>query len=113
MKLNIFGKKGTSKDGRAFPIYLSTLTKKDGTEIKVSVKFRQDAKQPELADCPCVIEVDKKNANLTIKEIKDAETGELLYDETTGEVKTSKTLWVAAWKMVGPYVDHSLDDFEG
>ena len=112
MKLNIFGKKGTSKDGRAFPIYLSTLTKKDGTEMKVSVKFRQDAKQPDLADCPCVIEVDKKNANLTIKEIKDAETGELLYDETTGEVFRSMSLWVAAWKMVGPYVDHSLDDFE-
>lgn len=113
MKLNIFVKKGKSKDGRVFPIYLSTLTKKDGTEIKVSVKFRQDAKQPELADCPCVIEFDKKNANLTIKEIKDSETGEFLYDEATGEVKTSKTLWVSAWKMVGPYVDHSLDDFEG
>lgn len=112
MKLNIFGKKGTSKDGRAFPIYLSTLTKKDGSEIKVSVKFRQDAKQPELSECPCIIEVDKKNANLTVKEIKDPETGEFLYDETSGEVKTSKTLWVSAWKMVGPYVDHSLDDFE-
>lgn len=112
MKLNIFCKQGKSKDGRAFPIYLSTLTKKDGTEMKVSVKFRQDAKQPDQDDCPCVIEVDKKKANLSIKEIKDAETGELLYDETTGEVKTSKTLWVAAWKMVGPYVDHSLDDFE-
>ena len=112
MKLNIFGKKGTSKDGRAFPIYLSTLTKKDGSEIKVSVKFRQDAKQPELSECPCIIEVDKKNANLTVKDIKDPETGEYLYDEASGEVKTSKTLWVSAWKMVGPYVDHSLDDFE-
>ena len=30
MKLNVFAKKGKSKDGREFPIFLTTLYKKDG-----------------------------------------------------------------------------------
>lgn len=114
MQINIFYKKGTSKDGRTFPIYLSTLTKKDGTQISVNVKFREDAGAPEPKDCPCIVDIDKNYANLVIKDIVvEDESGEkgYLIDEN-GEVKKRNTLWVASWTMVGPYIDHSLDDFE-
>ena len=43
MELTIFAKKRQSNDGRPFFTYLSTLTRKDGEEIKVQVKFRQAA----------------------------------------------------------------------
>lgn len=112
MKLNIFGKKGTNSDGRNFPIYLSTLVKKDGVEERVQVKFRQDFPGPDLKDCPCVIDVDKKKASLDVRQLRDKETGEFIYDEATGEIKVGRTLWVGPWKMVGPYEDHSLDEYE-
>ena len=64
MKINLFGKKRTTRDGKkTFITYFSTLTKKDGTEMKVNVKFREEAGQPE--HLPCVIEFDKQNANLS------------------------------------------------
>ena len=114
MQLNIFHKKGTSKDGRTFPIYLSTATKRDGTQISLNVKFREDAGAPDPKDCPCIIEFDKSAANLVTKDIivedEDGEKG-YLTDEN-GEVKKRNTLWVSKWTMVGPYIDHSLDDFE-
>ena len=88
------------------------MTKKDGTKLGVSIKFRQECGQPDLKDCPCVVEIAKDKANLEIRQIKDQETGEYVYDETTGEIKEGRTLWVSDWKMIGPYVDNSLDDFE-
>ena len=113
MQINIFHKKGVKNDGKTFPIYLSTLTKKDGTQLSVNVKFREDAGQPDPKDCPCVIEIDKTAANLVIKPIivedDDGEKG-YLTDEN-GEIKNRNTLWVSHWDMVGPYVDKSLDDF--
>ena len=114
MQLNIFCKKGKSNDGRTFPIYLSTLTKKDGTKVGVNVKFRDDAGAPDPKECPCVIEVEKTDANLVIKPIivedDDGEKG-YLTDEN-GEIKQRRTLWVSAWAMVGPYVDTSLEEYE-
>ena len=114
MQLNIFCKKGKSGDGRTFPIYLSTLTKKDGTQVSVNVKFRDDAGSPDPKECPCVIEVSKAAANLVVKPIvvedDDGEKG-YLTDEN-GEVKQRRTLWVSSWAMVGPYVDTSLDEYE-
>lgn len=112
MKLNVFPKKGKSQDGREFPIFLSTLYKKDGTELKVSIKFRQDAPQLDAKKCPCVIDVDKKTASLAVKPIFDQSTGDPVVDEKTGDVKYSKTLWVSSWEYIGPYEDHSLDEFE-
>lgn len=111
MKLNVFKKIGKSQDGREFPIFLSTLVKKDGTELKVSVKFRQDAQQLDAKKCPCVIDVDKKTASLSVKPIRD-DNGDPIVDEKTGDFKNSKTLWVTDWTFIGPYEDHSLDDFE-
>lgn len=112
MKLNVFKKVGKAQDGREFPIYLSTLSKKDGSEIKVAVKFRQDAPQFDGSKCPCVIDVDKKKASLAVKNLFDSATGDPLVDVETGELKKSKTLWVSDWTYIGPYEDHSLDDFE-
>ena len=78
MKLNVFAKKGKSGDGREFPIYLTTLYKKDGTELKARINFRQDAPQLDVKKCPCVIDVAKTDANLVITQLKDSETGEFL-----------------------------------
>lgn len=110
MKMNIFGK-SIEFEGKKFPGYTGRLTKKTGEELTVTVKFRQECGGPELKACPCVIEFPKSAANLVIKTLKDSD-GQPLYNEASGEVKTSKTLWIADWKMVGPHVDHSLDDFE-
>lgn len=112
MKLNVFAKKGKSGDGREFPIYLTTLYKKDGSELKAAIKFRQDAPQLDAKKCPCVIDVAKADANLVINQLKDPETGDFLYNISTGEVKESRTLWVSNFTYIGPYIDHSLDDFD-
>lgn len=110
MKINIFGK-SIEYQGKKFPAYTGRLIKKDGTELTVTVKFRQECGGPDLKDCPCQIEFPRQSANLVIKTLRDPE-GQPLYNEETGELKTSKTLWIAQWRMVGPYIDHSLDEFE-
>lgn len=109
MKINVFGKM-VEWQGKRFPAYTGRLVKGDGTEIPVTVKFRQDAKSPDLSDCPCQIRFAKEDANLVLRTLKDAE-GQPLVDEN-GEVKVGRTLWIARWEMIGPYIDHSLDEFE-
>ena len=111
MKINIFGK-SIEFQGKKFAAYTARLTNKNtGEEITVTVKFRQDCGGPDLKACPCIIEFPKQAANLAIKDLKDPD-GMPLVNEATGEEKKSKTLWISDWKMVGPYIDHSLDDFE-
>lgn len=107
MKVLVFAKKRQTKEGKQFTAYVSRLTKKDGEEITTGVKFREECGSPKAEECPCYIEIDKANANLTTKKM----------DVTTedGEIKEveSKTLWVSKWKMsTEKYVDTSLDDFE-
>lgn len=107
MKVLVFAKKRQTKEGKNFTAYVSRLTKKDGEEITTGVKFREECGSPKAEECPCYIEIDKANANLTTKKM----------DVTTedGEIKEveSKTLWVSKWKMSNEkYVDTSLDDFE-
>ena len=103
MKINLFGKKRTTRDGKkTFITYFSTLTKKDGTEIKVNVKFREDAGQPE--HLPCVIEFEKQDANLSDE----------TYEKEVDGVKVTeskKVLWVNKF-IEHEYIDKSLDDFE-
>lgn len=103
MKIAVFAKKRQTKDGKPFWGYIAKLKKKDGEELTVSVKFREDCGNPKAESCPCYIEVDKKSANLTAREVVNDEIGEIII---------SRTLWVSAWKFAGEYVDHSLDDFE-
>ena len=103
MELTIYAKKRTSNDGKPFFGYLSTLTRKDGTSQRVSVKFREDCGSPKADKCPMNIIVDKKNANISIKEY---------IREDNGDICKSYTLWVSAWEPGSPFVDHSLDEFE-
>ena len=103
MELAIFAKKRTTKEGKTFYNYLSTMTKNDGTDLTVSVKFRDDCGAPNPANCPVYIKVEKENANLSSKDYTR---------EDTGETVKSWTLWVSAWELGAPFIDHSLDDFE-
>lgn len=101
MKLNVFAKKRTRKDGKVFYNYLSTITKKDGTEESVQLKFREDAGQPNPKECPRVIQVNKENANLVKKTV--------IIDEKEIE---QRTLWISKYNDLGDYVDTSLDEYE-
>lgn len=107
MKVLVFAKKRQTKEGKQFTAYVSRLTKKDGEEITTGVKFREECGSPKAEECPCYIEIDKANANLTTKKMEiTTEDGEIKEVE-------SKTLWVSKWKMSNEkYVDTSLDDFE-
>lgn len=107
MKVLIFGKKRQTKDGKAFTAYVSKLPKKDGTDLTVGVKFREECGSPKLEECPLYIEVDKKDANL------DSKTREITTED--GEIKDvmSYTLWVQKWeRSPEKYEDHSLDDID-
>lgn len=107
MRVLVFAKKRQTKEGKQFTAYVSRLTKKDGEEITTGVKFREECGAPKMEECPCYIEIDKANANLTTKKMEiTTEDGEIKEVE-------SKTLWVSKWEMSKEkYVDTSLDDFE-
>lgn len=108
MKVLVFGKKRQTKEGKNFTAYVTKMTKKDGTEITASVKFREECGQPKLEETPCYIEFDKTNGNMTHRNVE-------VTDNETGEIKeiTNHTLWISKWKMSNEkYVDKSLDDFE-
>ena len=104
MNFILFGKKCTTNDGKkTFFRYFANLKKNDGTELPVSVKFRDECGNPK--NVPCVITIDKKDANLS----KDKY---IVTDEEGIEIeKTKDVLWISAFKE-SEYVDHSLDDFE-
>ena len=100
-EITIFAKNRTNKDGKKFTTYLTTLTRKDGTKVSASVKFKEEIGSPK--EFPCNILVEKKNANLNERRYKREDTG----DEAIGY-----TLWISDWKKGSAYVDHSLDDFD-
>ena len=111
MKLNIFGKE-MSYQGKRFNTYFTRLTNTATGETKsFNVKFRQSCGEPEMNECPCIIEVPREKLNLTEKVIYDKETEEPVYDEE-GNLKHSRVIWISQWSMVGPFIDHSLDDWE-
>lgn len=100
--ITIFAKKRQTRDGKYFYSFLARIMKKDGTEETVSVKFRDECGQPKPDDCPCCINVSRDAANLSLQTLTDDE----------GNSYQSKTLWVSSWTAAGPYIDHSLDDYE-
>ena len=102
MQITIFAKKRNTKEGKVFYTYLTKLTKKDGTEVTASVKFRDECGSPKPDQCPCNIVLEKADCNFTTK---------TSIDEETGEMRSNHTLWVNNWTKGEPYVDHSMDDF--
>lgn len=103
MTFNLFGKKCTTDDEKTFFNYFATIVKKDGTEFPVKVKFRKDCGNPK--NLPCVITINKKDANLS------KETYTVVDNDGTEHVQFKDVLWISAFKE-DKYVDHSLDDFE-
>lgn len=103
MEIAIFAKKRTTKDGKPFYSFLSTLTRKDGTAQTVTVKFRDECGSPKPEKCPMNIKVEKGNMNLA---------SSTFTREDTGEPATSYKLWVSTWEPGSPWVDTSLDEFD-
>lgn len=103
MQITIFGKKKTSNDGKQFMSYFSTLTKKDGSTLQCSVKFRDECGAPK--NVPINIVVEHKDCNFAEKNVK--------YTDKDGIEKEAldRTLWVQAWTEGEPYVDTSMDEF--
>lgn len=105
MLLNVFAKKRTGRDGKVFYNFLSTLTKKDGEQETVQLKFREDAVLPNASKCPMIISVDKSDANLIKKMVTIEKDGEAKEIE-------QRTLWISKYDYIGDYVDRSLDAYE-
>ena len=108
MKVVIFAKKRTTKDGKPFTAYVTKMKNKAGDEIACGVRFREECGAPKENECPCFIEFDKADANMNTRTFETT-------DVETGEIKdvVSRTLWITKWKKsADKYVDHSLDDFE-
>ena len=102
MKITLFAKKKLTKEGKPFTVYIARLTKKTGESVTVRVKFAEPAVAPKSEVCPCIIEADKADMNMTTKD----------FVRKTGEVVTSSTLWVSKYVVSDEkYVDHSMDDF--
>lgn len=101
MNITIYAKKRTTKEGKKFYTYLTTLTRKDGVKISTAVKFA-DCDAPKVEECPCNIVVDKEKCNLATRDFIDRD----------GMPNVSHTLWVKGYTMGEPYVDRSMDDFE-
>lgn len=111
MKITVYAKKRTTKEGKTFAVYLSKLTNKNGDETPITVHFKQTAGLLNPDKCPAVIEFDRKNANLSKKEKHFARV-----DVVTGErvetITIDNQLWVSEYRVCdGEYVDNSLDDF--
>lgn len=100
LKITLFAKKRKTKEGKEFYNFITTLTRKDGSEVVAVVKFNGcDAPKPSA--CPLNIEVPKERANLSLKTVTADD----------GNVYERNTLWVKEYEIGEAYVDHSLDEF--
>ena len=109
MELTIFAKRKEA-NGTKYALYSTSLKRKDGTEDRVSVKFREECGKPDYKKCPCNIIVEKKNMNLAHGPRRNKD-GDFITAEN-GEVIDFTTLWISEWKEGSKYVDHSLDDYD-
>lgn len=103
MEITIYAKKRVKEEGGTFYSYLTKMRKKDGTDVTVAVKFREECGHPKPENCPMNVIVDKEKANMSTRDF---------IREDTGEIAKSHTLWVTSWRPGSEYVDKSLDDFE-
>lgn len=106
MEFTVFKKKVTPKNGnKPFTKYVTTLTNKvTGEKVYCDVHFPDDVAKP--SKFPCVLTVDKANANLSHKTFHK---GEVREDGTSAEY-TVNNLWVNAFTE-SEYTDTSLDEF--
>lgn len=102
MKVTVFAKNRKTAQGNKFVTYLAQLKRKDGTTETVAVKFAEACGAPKPDECPAELEIARDKMNLATRKYTDEE----------GLQHTGYTLWVNEWSVAGPYVDHSLDDFE-
>ena len=101
MRLEVFEKQRTNKDGKPFTIYLSRITNmKTGEIVPVQIKFRMDVQPPK--EFPIIVNVEKKNANLVTEN----------WENEKGETGVKHVLWISAVVSYEEYIDHTLDDFE-
>lgn len=101
MEITVFAKKKQTKQGKTFFTYLTTLKKKDGTEDKMEVKFRDECGVPEKFPVNIIVNKDQCNISKKMKNRED-----------TGEIFEVKTLWITAWSAGSEYVDTSLDEYD-
>ena len=101
MNITVFAKKKQTKTGKVFFTYLTTLKKKDGTEDRMEVKFREDCGIPDHFPINLILEKGDCNVSKKLKNRED-----------TGEVFEVRTLWVNRWNEGEPYVDTSLDEYD-
>ena len=102
MEITIYTKKKTTREGRPYHVFLSTLPRKDGTEVIVEVKFRRDVQPPKPEDCPMNIEIDRAVASVSKRP----------YTAKDGTQAVAYTMWVGEWTRGSEYVDTSLDEFD-
>lgn len=102
MRITLFAKTAHTKDGKPFTRYIGKMDKKDGSQITVTCRATDKAKDLKSLTYPAIIEFDKKDANLASQ----------TYTRKDGTEGTSYTLWLNKWaESSEKYVDHSLDDF--
>ena len=101
MEITVFAKKKQTKAGKTFYVFLTTLTKKDGSEQKAVVKFKEGCAPLKAEDCPVNIIIEKEDANMSQRTYTDAQ----------GDEKVAYTLWLSKYVMGTPYVDSSMDDY--
>lgn len=99
--LAIFAKHVRTADNDFFS-YLTTMKKKDGTEVTMQVKFRKKCGAPDGDICPRMICVNTKDMNYNKDE----------WDTDDGKHIVANTLWISNWTDAGEYNDTSLDDFD-
>lgn len=103
MRVDVFGKKRTTTEGKNFISYFGKL-KRNGEEITVQIKFPQATPSP--SKVPCTIEFDKHDANYTEKEKP------YIDKETQEEKKTiERVMWVSEYTET-EYIDTSMDGFD-
>ena len=106
MIMTVFAKKRSTKEGKIFYNYLSTLTTREGEDITCQLKFREDAGNPKPESCPRNISVNKNDANYIRKSV-------IVTDDDGNQREVTKhTIWISAWSEGPAYEDHSMDIFE-
>lgn len=105
MQITVFAKKRTTKEGKPFTTYVSKMAKKDGSEVVVSVKFKDGCDAPKPEDCPLNIVFQQRDGNMSTREYTTHD------DDGVVETRKALTLWLSKWSEGEPYEDHSLDEF--